>query len=157
MDQIDELRKDIILDIYRASNLLERVGRGIAIQHGLTSIQQWFIIGTLFRSPEGQLTLKELSENILVTKQNMTGMVRRLEQAGHIVTWKDPADRRSTRARLTESGKQVFHDLRNSGVSSNVRSFSFLNDEETRSFALMLERLVSELQQLEAADKPEHA
>ncbi|WP_028559554.1 MarR family winged helix-turn-helix transcriptional regulator [Paenibacillus pinihumi] len=156
MNQQDEQRKDIILNIYRASNLLERIGRGIASRHGLSSVQQWFIIGTLFHSPEGELPLKELSGNILVTKQNMTGMVNRLEQAGHLVTWKDPADRRSTRAKLTESGIQVYHDLRNSGIPSNIRTFSFLDDEETRGFAALLERLVSELQQMDA-DKPDQS
>ncbi|MBW7475425.1 MarR family transcriptional regulator [Paenibacillus oenotherae] len=142
---MDQVQRDIVLNIYRASNLLERVGRGLVNDVGLCSVQQWFILGMLYR--QGELSLKDLTNNLLVTKQNITGMVQRLKQSGHLTTWEDAGDRRVTRVGLTELGRQKFEELVHSSGLSNKQTFAQYTDEELEQLSAALEKLVVVLQQ----------
>lgn len=148
MKKKDGLQADIVLDIFRASNLLERVGRKLAAQTGLASVQQWLLLGTI--SLEGELPLKDLRQNTLVTKQNITGMVERLKQGGYITTYEDPSDRRVTRVKLTDKGEQVLAMIEPMTNVSNEESFEGFNQEELEILSSFLRRLVKDLnQQLE--------
>jgi len=143
MDPENELHKDIVLNIFRASNLLERVGRKMTAQVGLSSVQQWFILGALLK--EGDQSIKELRQNTLVTKQNMTGMVERLKQSGHVATEEDSDDRRITRVSLTPKGRETLLQLRAISVASNVEMFESFAAPQLASLDAMISRLVGVL------------
>lgn len=143
MDKMDELRARIVLDLFRASNLLERVGRKLATEAGLSTVQQWLLLGTI--SVEGELSLKDLREHTLVTKQNITGMVERLKQGGYIHTYEDSADRRITRVKLTDKGDKVLDIIEPMTNVSNEKSFGGFNREELENLSAYLRRLVNDL------------
>ncbi|WP_314000840.1 MarR family winged helix-turn-helix transcriptional regulator [uncultured Paenibacillus sp.] len=143
MDKMDELRAGIVLDLFRASNLLERVGRKLAAEAGLSTVQQWLLLGTI--SVEGELSLKDLREHTQVTKQNITGMVERLKQGGYIHTYEDSADRRITRVKLTDKGEKVLDIIEPMTNVSNEKSFGGFNREELENLSAYLRRLVNDL------------
>ena len=143
MDKMDELRAGIVLDLFRASNLLERVGRKLAAEAGLSTVQQWLLLGTI--SVEGELSLKDLREHTQVTKQNITGMVERLKQGGYIHTYEDSADRRITRVKLTDKGEKVLDIIEPMTNVSNEKSFVGFNREELENLSAYLRRLVNDL------------
>ncbi|QYR21596.1 MarR family transcriptional regulator [Paenibacillus sp. sptzw28] len=138
-----DTRVAIILNIYRASNLLERVGRDLVSEVGLSSVQQWFILGELYR--KGERSLKDFTYNLLVTKQNITGMIKRLKEGGYVTTREDADDRRITRVKLTDLGTQTVERLIEAGNASNESTFKPFTGEELGRFADMLERLVGNL------------
>lgn len=140
---MDELRAGIVLDLFRASNLLERVGRKLATEAGLSTVQQWLLLGTI--SVEGELSLKDLREHTQVTKQNITGMVERLKQGGYIHTYEDSADRRITRVKLTDKGEKVLDIIEPMTNVSNEKSFGGFNREELENLSAYLRRLVNDL------------
>ncbi|WP_274654750.1 MarR family winged helix-turn-helix transcriptional regulator [Paenibacillus humicola] len=140
MNPDNELHKNIVLNIFRASNLLERMGRKMTAQVGLSSMQQWFILGALLR--EGDQSLKDLRRNTLVTKQNMTGMIERLKQGGHVVTVDDPNDRRITRVSLTGKGRETLARLHEISASSNLGLFEGFSDTQLTSLDGQIEQLV---------------
>lgn len=141
---MDQLEREIVLNIYRSSNLLERLGRGMVNEVGLCSVQQWFILGVLYR--QGELSLKELTNNLLVTKQNITGMVQRLKQGGYLSAWEDADDRRITRVGLTDLGRQAFEELYHTSSLSNTSTFASFSGEELSRLSESLEKLVEVLQ-----------
>jgi DNA-binding MarR family transcriptional regulator len=57
-------------------------------------------------------TLVMLARRLAVTKQNMTGMIARLEQLGVLERQEDPTDLRSSRITLTRRGKGLVEKLR---------------------------------------------
>lgn len=136
--------KEIVLNIYRASNLFERLGRVMAVEVGLSSVQQWFILGALYR--QGEMALKDFSRDLLVTKQNITGMVKRLKDGGYLTTSEDTADRRITRARITDKGRDAFERLVELSKASNSVTFGGFAGEELGTLAGLLERLVADMQ-----------
>lgn len=136
-------RGNIVVNIFRASTLLERVGRRLSSQAGLTSLHQWFILAAL--SSSGDLSLKELGNNTLVTKQNMTGMVDRLKQNGLVTTYEASNDRRVTLVHITEKGKQALLNADDLGNQSNERSFKDFTEQEIEAFNHYLEQLITNL------------
>jgi DNA-binding MarR family transcriptional regulator len=58
------------------------------------------------------VTLVALSRRLGVTKQNMTGMIARLEQLGLAERNEDPQDLRSSRVQLTRRGRGTVEKVR---------------------------------------------
>lgn len=71
------------------------------------SVPQFDVLATLVRSPECGLRMGELSERLLVTEGNVTGLVSRLEDAGFARRGPDPADARAVRVQLTDEGRAL--------------------------------------------------
>lgn len=143
MNNKDEIIATTVLDIVRASNLLERLGGKYAQDANLTSVQQYMILSML--NNEGGLSMRDLRENTLVTKQAITGLVDRLNRAGYVETYKDSKDRRITRVQVTIKGKETLKVIRPQRVSGNKEAFSVLNDEEISQLATILPKLVNHL------------
>ncbi|MFH5181389.1 MarR family winged helix-turn-helix transcriptional regulator [Paenibacillus sp. TAB 01] len=80
---------ETVMNLFRASTLLSRIGGRLAQQVGLASAQQWTLLAAIAEK-EG-ISLKELRRNILVTKQNISSMMDRLRQAGYVRTYEDRA------------------------------------------------------------------
>ncbi len=151
MKNKDDFQADTVLNIFRASNLLSRIGGKLTAKVGLPSVQQWIILSMISRN-EG-ISLKELREDTLVTKQNISSIVERLRQAGYVTASKDLSDRRITRVKLTEQGKQILDALKPLTCTSNDRTFEIFEPEEFMVFASLIDRLVIHLSQ--QTDGPE--
>ena len=57
---------------------------------------------------DGQLQLGQLAAKLACVKSNATQLVDRLEAEGLVCRLPDPADRRRTRAEITDAGRQAF-------------------------------------------------
>ncbi|MFS0724806.1 MarR family winged helix-turn-helix transcriptional regulator [Paenibacillus sp. 1P07SE] len=143
MDRYSEDRREIILQIYRASLLLDKVGRELVSPYGLTSKQQWFILRTLY--DEGDQTLRDLTRNMLVSKQNMTGMIQRLRQGGHVATAEDATDKRVTRVSITDKGRAVYDMLLRSSRERNRDTFEHFEPAELQELLRLMNKLVGTL------------
>jgi DNA-binding MarR family transcriptional regulator len=142
LDNQDHLHGNIVVNIFRCSNLLERIGRKLVSEVGLTSVHQWFILSAL---SNGDLSLKQLGKNTLVTKQNMTGMIERLKQGQYVTTYEAQGDRRKTLVSLTDKGKQALHHLDHCGIANNEASFEHLKLDELSSFNRCLKQLIDNM------------
>jgi DNA-binding MarR family transcriptional regulator len=68
--------------------------------------QQWMLLSTLSTIEEVP-TLAGLARHMTVSKQNVTGMIRRLEESGFVSKADDPDDLRSSRVTLTRRGSEL--------------------------------------------------
>lgn len=69
------------------------------------TMPQFDVLAQLCRDEEG-LTFSALSERLLVTAGNLTGIVDRLEKQGYVRRETNPQDRRQTFIRVTEEGQK---------------------------------------------------
>jgi len=69
------------------------------------TLPQFDVLAQLDRHPGGLLP-SELTQALLVTAGNVTGIVRRLEARGLVERLSVPHDRRAVRVRLTERGRE---------------------------------------------------
>jgi DNA-binding MarR family transcriptional regulator len=142
LDNQDHLHGSIVVNIFRCSNLLERLGRKLASEVGLTSVHQWFILSAL---SNGDLSLKQLGKNTLVTKQNMTGMIERLKQGRFVSTYEAQDDRRITLVSLTDKGRSALQHLDRFGITNNEASFEHIKLDELSSFNRCLQQLIENM------------
>src|SRR5262249_34578482 len=74
------------------------------------TLPQFDVLAQLQREPDG-LRLGELSQRLMVTKGNLTGLVDTLVDAGFVVRQAVPGDRRAQNIRLTKVGSARFAQL----------------------------------------------
>src|SRR3954452_1772003 len=102
--------RDLIVGVIQLANLLTRRLAPIFEKSKITP-QQWAVLSVLGES-DAPMTLAGLARKLLVSKQNMTGMVARLEQLGLAERSDDPNDLRSSRVQLTRRGRTLVDKLR---------------------------------------------
>ncbi len=100
-----ELSNRLFFRLYQCANLMHKTGTKALDEHGITT-QQWAVLGALSRDPvaaEG-MTISDLAQFLLVSRQNLSGVINRLEAMGCIERVKDSTDQRSRRVRLSQAG-----------------------------------------------------
>jgi MarR family transcriptional regulator for hemolysin len=102
--------RDLVAGIIQLANLLTRRLAPIFEKAKVTP-QQWAILSALDASDE-PMTLAGLARRMMVSKQNMTGMIARLEQLGLADRAGDPNDLRSSRVQLTRRGRTLVEKFR---------------------------------------------
>ena len=135
--------RDLIAGVIQLANLLTRRLAPLFEKAGITP-QQWAVIATL-AAAEGPASPAALARKMLVSKQNMTGMVARLEQAGLARREGDPADLRSSRVSLTGRGRQLYSRFLPAYEAWREALGREIPDRDLASLARSLERLITEL------------
>lgn len=102
--------RDLVTGVIQLANLLTR-RLGPVFEKAKITPQQWSVLSAL-AAEEAPVTLVALSRTLGVTKQNMTGMIARLEQLGLADRHDDPQDLRSSRVQLTRRGRGLVEKLR---------------------------------------------
>jgi DNA-binding MarR family transcriptional regulator len=102
--------RDLVSGVMQLGNLFVR-RLGPVFEKAKITPQQWTVVSAL-ADEDGPVTLVALARRLMVTKQNMTGMIARLEQLGLAERNDDPNDLRSSRVQLTRRGRTLVERLR---------------------------------------------
>src|SRR6185436_6595391 len=103
-----ETRRQLIADLVAAADTLLREGQRLFKPLGLT-VAQFNALTVLAAAPDGAgLSQRELSDELVVDRSNVTGLVDRMEKAGWVRRADDEADRRIYRVRLTAEGRRLW-------------------------------------------------
>jgi DNA-binding MarR family transcriptional regulator len=95
------------LRMLACTKLLEtRIRQHLHLQFG-TTLPRFDLLAQLERVPEG-LTMGDLSQRMMVTCGNVTGIAKALEIEGLILRQPDPQDRRAYSVKLTPEGRRLF-------------------------------------------------
>ncbi len=87
----------------------KRLKRGFADQYDIT-LPRFDVMAALDRHPEG-MTMSQLSQALLVSNGNVTGVVQVLVRDRYVSLTPSPTDGRSSVARLTQLGRECFAGL----------------------------------------------
>lgn len=102
---LDDLSNRLFFRLYQCANMMHKTGTRALSDASITT-QQWAIIGALAREGvEEGISVMELTKFLLVTRQNLTGMLSRLEAQGSLERVVAPNDSRSRLVRLTPEGR----------------------------------------------------
>lgn len=137
--------RDLVTGVIQLANLLTR-RLGPVFEKARITPQQWSVLSAL-SSEDGPVTLVALARRLGVTKQNMTGMIARLEQLGLAERNDDPQDLRSSRVQLTRRGRGVVERVR-PAYTKWLESVSGekLSERELQSLTRSVERLIEQLE-----------
>jgi DNA-binding MarR family transcriptional regulator len=87
------------------------------------------------------LTLSQLSESLMVSNGNVTGVVARLIEDGLVTRTVDQQDRRSATVRLTRKGRDMFLKIAAAHEQWIETMFADLSDNQTADLLRLLTRL----------------
>lgn len=106
-----ELANRLFFKLYQCANMLHRTGTRALEEEGLTT-QQWAVLGALSRDEirESGMSVNELAHYLMVTRQNLSGLVSRMTRDGHLETINSEEDRRLKLIRMTTSGRKVWEE-----------------------------------------------
>lgn len=102
------LSNRLFFRLYQCANMLHKTGTRALEKHRITT-QQWAVLGALSRPAfEGGVAVGDLAAFLLVSRQNLAGLLSRLEAQGLLERAVDANDNRSRLIRLTQSGKALW-------------------------------------------------
>lgn len=107
LDRRDKPELRLWLRLLTCTNLVEGTIRRRLRQDFATTLPRFDLLAQLDRGSAG-LTMTELSNRMMVSNGNLTGLVDRLVADGHVERRPDPDDGRSTLVVLTPRGKAHF-------------------------------------------------
>ena len=106
----DKLELKVWLRLLTCSNMVEsEVRSGLRRDFEIT-LPRFDVLAQLDRSPGG-MTMGELSNRLMVSNGNITGLIDRLVSEDLVARAAEPGDRRSIRVLLTANGKQQFDQM----------------------------------------------
>lgn len=106
-----DLANRVFFRLYQCANMLHKTGTRALESDGLTT-QQWAVLGALSRPQAAEgMSVGELARYLMVSRQNLSGVISRMERDGHVAVLPDPRDRRSRVVTMTDSGRHVWEVL----------------------------------------------
>jgi len=101
----DGLNNRIFFRLFQLGNSLQRQATG---ELGITTVQ-WSVLGALSseRFSHG-ITFSQLAEYLIVSRQNLDGVLKRLERDGLVERIQGPTDKRSRIVKITEEGLEFW-------------------------------------------------
>jgi DNA-binding MarR family transcriptional regulator len=115
-----------------------------------TTLPRFDLLAQLEREPEG-LTMGELSQRLMVTGGNVTGITDQLESEGLVLRADHPTDRRAFRVRLTAAGRRQFRRMAAVHEAWIVELFEGWSTEQKTQVQGLLATLKPHLAGLDAA------
>lgn len=106
-----ELANRLFFRLYQCANMLHKTGTRAVEAEGLTT-QQWAVLGALSREQsQGGMSIGDLARYLMVSRQNLSGLIGRMERDGHVAVKPDGRDRRSRMVTMTDNGRHVWQVL----------------------------------------------
>jgi DNA-binding MarR family transcriptional regulator len=104
----DQLNNRIFFRLFQLGNVLQRK----AVQQlGITTVQ-WATLGALSQDRfAAGMPFGDLAEYLVVTRQNLDGVIKRLERDGLAERVMGTGDRRARMVRLTPRGKTYWNEI----------------------------------------------
>lgn len=135
--------------LYQASNLMHKTGSRSVAEFGTTT-QQWAVLGALSRpaARDRGMTVKELIEFLLLSRQNLTAVLNRLQRQGLVERTRIAEDGRVRRIRLTEQGTATWARMLTNINGYYQKALDDFTTEESLTLYRLLDRLKSRLQGL---------
>lgn len=129
----------LVTGLYRTTNAAVReLDQRLTRDHDVTFIQAVTLLAIRsFDRPQPHLVADYLSQQ----SQTVTGVLDRLERAGHISRQRDLGDRRAVRLELTDSGRALVDAMSKSLKRHVVDVLKGIDAQQRRSLQIDLDRL----------------
>lgn len=146
-----ELANRLFFRMYQCANMLHKTGSRAVEEEGLTT-QQWAVLGALSRTQaQDGMSIGDLARYLMVTRQNLSGVISRMERDGHLSVAPDPRNRRSRIVTMTESGRHVWLVLAQPKIREYYQRLlaGFSTDDVTHALHYLL-KILENMRELDA-------
>ena len=134
-DHRDELR--LWLRLLTCTTLIEGEVRRRLRERFDVTLPRFDLMAQLDKVPDG-MTLSDVSKRMMVSNGNVTGLVERLVESGHVDRRTSDIDRRVQVIRLTKTGRAEFRKMAAEHETWIAQIFSDLTPKEVRELMRLL-------------------
>ena len=146
-----DLANRLFFRLYQCANMLHKTGSRAVEEEGLTT-QQWAVLGALSREKsQGGMSIGDLARYLMVSRQNLSGLISRMERDGHVAIAPDGQDRRSRVVTMTKSGRHVWQALALPKIHAYYEEI--LGDFSVNDVTHMLHYLLKMLENMQRLDQ----
>lgn len=117
-------------NILRASRLLKYLMDKALKNKGVTAAQ--FSVLNQIAYMDREITSAEVAERVGADRPTLSGIIHRLEKAELVHRIENPKDRRAAFLGLTESGKAIIEEIRETADALTEEIFSVLSENELK-------------------------
>ena len=108
---VNEINNRLFFRLFQVANTLHTKGTRALDEFDVTT-QQWSVLGALSRPQAlNGMSINDLSRFLLVSRQNLTGLLSRLERDGLIKRTTSEDDRRSRKVKLSTQGQALWQKM----------------------------------------------
>ena len=150
-DHREELR--LWLRLLTCTNLIEGEIRARLRREFNVTLPRFDLMAQLDKAPEG-MTLGELSRRMMVSNGNVTGLVERLVESGHLDRRTSESDRRVQVIRLTKLGRAEFRRMATEHETWIAEIFSDLTPKDVRELMRLLAKTKGSAQKCTSPKAP---
>jgi DNA-binding MarR family transcriptional regulator len=140
------------LRMLATTNLIEARVRHLLHDRFNQTLPRFDFMAQLARVPDG-LKMGDVSQRMMVTGGNVTGIADLLEKQKLVVRVGDPSDRRALRVRLTPAGRKAFRAMAETHERWIVDALQTLTPVELATMAEMLGRVKTHVRTAEDSRK----
>lgn len=132
----------ILMAMVRVAERYKKHAAAVFKKHNLT-FPQYNVLRVLDASPDGQGTIKDVKQIMLISSANMTGITKRLEKLGFITRRNAPEDDRLKYLAITESGRLVLKHIADKRVKLEKKYLMSYPQEKKTEILSFLRELLS--------------
>jgi DNA-binding MarR family transcriptional regulator len=144
-----EVANRLFFRLYQCSNLLHKNGTRHVADFGATT-QQWAVLGALSRPTVRKtgMTVKGLVEYLLLSRQNLTAVLDRLEARQWIERVRDVEDGRNRLIRMTVEGSRNWNAMQGPIEAFYASALVRFSEKEQALLCELLDRLKNGLNEV---------
>src|SRR6185295_15732256 len=131
---------EALLSLVRTSTLMQKLSNRFFSKFNLTDVQFNILMILKAHGSEG-LSQQELSEQLVVGKSNVVGLVDRLEKAGYVMRTSHPSDRRFNQIVLASKGSRLEQRVERSYFKEVDRMMNVLTGTEKQVLIHAMEKI----------------
>ena len=132
----------IFFRLFQLGNTLQRQ----AVKELGISTVQWAVLGALSRSQaEDGMSFTELSDYLVVSRQNLDGVLKRLERDTHVIRVADMTAKRARLVMLTPQGRRFWNGLQPKIYEFYRQAMLQFRFDDSIAFVHFLNRLQADL------------
>ena len=134
------LNHEALLSLVRTSTLMQKLSNRFFSKFELTDVQFNILMILKGHDADG-LSQRELSEQLVVGKSNVVGLVDRLEKAGYVKRTSHPSDRRFNQIVLAPKGAKLERRVEHTYFEEVDRMMNVLTGSEKRVLIHAMEKI----------------
>lgn len=134
------LNHEALLSLVRTSTLMQKLSNRFFSRFELTDVQFNILMILKDHGADG-LSQQELSEQLVVGKSNVVGLVDRLEKAGYVKRTPHPSDRRFNQIVLAPKGAKLERRVEQTYFEEVDRMMNVLTGSEKRVLIHAMEKI----------------
>ncbi|MCC5908866.1 MAG: MarR family transcriptional regulator [Clostridiaceae bacterium] len=146
---VEKIANKTIIEFLKTHDMLDEIHDRFFKQYNVSNTK-FNILIVLYKGSKEGMYLSEISQQVLMSNANVTGLIDRLEKQNFVKRYRSDKDRRKIAARITNEGTITVEKIIGNYISWSKTVMGVLEDTEKKQLVELLTKLQKGIIQLQA-------